>query len=172
MTRALPGLLTPTERRFLGLAAELAESFSFSGTLARIYALLYIRNAPLSLGEIAMLLGMSKGNTSVNLRILESWGAIRHAWVPGTRKDHYEPIRDLKAIALRRLEEGLSRRLAMAADRLEALQAELAQEKDHADESGRRLFRERLNGLGADLSTARKLLRRAADWKSLWGGML
>ena len=153
-----PPRLSPVEARFVAAAAEIAESFSFSGTLAQIYALLYMRPAPLSLGEIALTLGMSKGHASVNLRILESWGAVRPSFVPGTRKDHYEPVRDIKSLALKRIEEGLTRRVALAEERLDALAAGLdAPGGGPKDEV--HFLKSHLKSLRGDLATAKKVLQ-------------
>jgi DNA-binding transcriptional regulator GbsR (MarR family) len=106
---------------FARLAGELAESFSFNRSLGQIYGLLYMSSVPLALGEIARQLGMSKGNASINLRVLESWGAVRPVWMKGSRQDHYEANRDIKTLALRRLEEGMTKRLDLAEDRLRKL---------------------------------------------------
>ena len=60
----------------------------------QIYALLFIARNPMSLDEIAEVLRLSKGNISVNIRMLEGFGLARKVWVKGTRKDYYEAARD------------------------------------------------------------------------------
>lgn len=106
---------------FSRLAGELAESFSFNRSLGQIYGLLYLQESPLSLEDIGHQLSMSKGNASVNIRQLESWGAVRSVSVVGSRKDFYEANRDIKEVALRRLREGLSKRLDRAEEQMGAL---------------------------------------------------
>src|SRR5262245_19140833 len=105
---------TAVDVEFTRFAGELAESFNFSRSIGQIYGLLYISPGPLSLGEICERLSMSKGNASINLRLLEFWGAVRPVSVMGSRKDFYEPNRDLKDLALRRLREGMGKRLDFA----------------------------------------------------------
>jgi DNA-binding transcriptional regulator GbsR (MarR family) len=60
----------------------------------QIYSLLFISRNPMSLDEIADVLKLSKGNISVNIRMLEGFGLARKVWVKGTRKDYYEAQRD------------------------------------------------------------------------------
>ena len=159
--------LLPLERKFISLAAELAESLSLSSTLARIYALLFIRKDPLSLEEIASLLGMSKGHASVNLRVLEAWGAVNNAWVPGTRKDHYLANLDIKAIVLRRLEEGLSRRLSWISEKMGTFHDELSQRNGDSSKQDNSYLLEQLKVLQSHMNTAEKLLKWAPQLKQL-----
>jgi HTH-type transcriptional regulator, glycine betaine synthesis regulator len=116
-------MISSLQKDFAHFAGELAESLSFNKSMGQIYGLLYISSSPLSLDDIAKQLNMSKGNASINLRILESWDAVCPVWVAGSRRDHYEANRDLKSLALRRLQEGLGRRLEIAARGLRALSA-------------------------------------------------
>jgi len=155
--------ISPVEKRFLALATELAESLSLSGTLAQIYALLYIKPAPLSLDDIAGSLGMSKGNASVNLRILDSWGAVRKTFELGSRRDHYEAVRDLGAIAVRRIQEGFSRRLGLAQERIGALMAQFDAGDAGRDAAQARFFRERVEGIQKEMAAAQRLLERLQD---------
>ena len=60
----------------------------------QIYALLFLSRNPLSLDQISESLKISKGNTSVNVRVLEEVGLVRKVWVKGDRRDFYEAHRD------------------------------------------------------------------------------
>ncbi len=60
----------------------------------QIYALLFLSRHPMSLDQIADSLKLSKGNISVNVRILEEAGLLRKVWVKGDRRDYYEAHRD------------------------------------------------------------------------------
>lgn len=60
----------------------------------QIYARLFLARQPMSLDEIAADLKLSKGNISVNIRMLEGFGLVRKVWIKGTRKDYYEAARD------------------------------------------------------------------------------
>src|SRR5258706_9735265 len=122
-------LETSSDIEISRLGGQLAESLSFNRSIGQIYALLYVTPHPLSLEESAKRLSMSKGNASINVRILESWGAVRPVALAATRRDHYEANRNLKELALRRVEEGLRRRLDMIEDSMNRLGSRLDQKK-------------------------------------------
>lgn len=77
-----------------GLGAAAATSGILTQQQARIFALLYLREGPLSLDEIAAELEQSKSNISLNVRVLVEWHLVRRRPVPGSRKDHYEAADD------------------------------------------------------------------------------
>jgi DNA-binding transcriptional regulator GbsR (MarR family) len=138
----------PSALAFARFAGEMAEAFSFNRSLGQIYGLLYLSEEPLSLEEIARTLSMSKGGASVNVRTLESWGAVRPVSVDGSRKDYYAAETDIKALVLRRLGEGMGKRLEMAQSRLDGL---LAQSNGKSD-----ALRKREKDLRGMLDLARK----------------
>lgn len=102
------------QEEFIEAAGQVAASFSFSRSVGQIYAFLYISQKPLSLDDLCSHLKISKGNGSVNLRNLENWGAVHKVWIKGSRRAHYTAVRDIQALAMRRIEEGIRRRLGMA----------------------------------------------------------
>lgn len=113
---------TPAPRsEFATLAGEMAESIGFNKSIGQIYGLLYMAGRPLSLDEIAQELSMSKGNASINIRVLEDWGAVHKVSVSGSRRDHYHANMNLKQVALRRIQEGVGKRLVRAEDALDRL---------------------------------------------------
>jgi HTH-type transcriptional regulator, glycine betaine synthesis regulator len=105
----------------ISLAGEIAEMFSFNRSIGQLYGLLYINPDPLSLEDVARSCKMSKGNASIHLRTLENWGAVNRSWKPGTRKDYYSANTDLRGLALRRLQEGLTKRLEVMKRKLTEL---------------------------------------------------
>ena len=114
-------------------AGELAASLSLARSVGQIFGLLYVSPVPLSLDDLCEKLSISKGNASVNLRTLEGWEAIERVWVQGSRRAHYRARRDLKRVALRRLEEGGRRRVALVKDRLARVEEGLGRSKDETD---------------------------------------
>lgn len=147
----------PIETEFARFAGEMAESFSFNKSLGQIYGLLYISSEPLSLSDIARELLMSKGNASLNLRVLEEWNAVRRVFVSGTRQDFYEANRDLKQIVVRRIVEGLDKRMLAAEQAFERL---LATPGGAAGEEARKKVTE----LRTMLASVRKKTRRGSFW--------
>ncbi len=73
-----------------GIGTAAATSGVLSALQGRIFALLYLRQEPLALEEIASELQQSKSNVSINIRGLVEWHLVRRIQVPGSRKDHYE----------------------------------------------------------------------------------
>ena len=66
----------------------------FNKVTGQIYGLLYLNREPLALGQIAEQLDISKGNVSLNVRIMERWGLIRRFNKRGDRRDYYEAETD------------------------------------------------------------------------------
>ena len=66
----------------------------FNKITGQIYGLLYLSREPLALGQIAEQLDISKGNVSLNVRIMERWGLIRRFNKRGDRRDYYEAETD------------------------------------------------------------------------------
>jgi DNA-binding transcriptional regulator GbsR (MarR family) len=112
----------PFLAQFIALAGDVAEMVSFNRSLGQLYGLLYIASEPLALEEIARTCRMSKGNASIHLRILEDWGAVQSTSQPGTRKDYYTANTDIKGLVARRFQEGLSKRLNLIRQRLDAME--------------------------------------------------
>ena len=77
-----------------GMGAAAATSGVLTQLQGRIFGLLYLQRASLSLDEIVFELGQSKGNVSINIRGLVDWHLVRRVSVPGSRKDHYEAASD------------------------------------------------------------------------------
>jgi DNA-binding transcriptional regulator GbsR (MarR family) len=77
-----------------GIGAAAATSGILTSLQGRIFALLYLQAAPLSLDDVAAELEQSKSNVSVHIRGLVDWHLVRRVPVGGSRKDHYEAITD------------------------------------------------------------------------------
>jgi DNA-binding transcriptional regulator GbsR (MarR family) len=82
--------LTKVRENLSQSLGQLAEFAGFNRTLGQIYALLYLNSSALSLGEIAEELGVSKGNVSLNTRLMERWGLIKQVNRAADRRDYYE----------------------------------------------------------------------------------
>lgn len=86
--------LSPTESRLIEEVGALYESFGLRRLQALVVGLLMSRAGALSLGEIADLLGRSKGPVSVAVRDLAGKQLIRKVEGPEPRKDYYTVHRD------------------------------------------------------------------------------
>ena len=103
-----------------GMGAAAATSGILSQLQGRIFALLYLRDGPMALEEIASELEQSKSNISVNIRGLVEWHLVRRTRIPGSRKDHYEAAtnfwRVMQEIMERRFRWNVRQVLAAAAE--------------------------------------------------------
>lgn len=86
-------LVAVNESTVSGLA-RLARFFGFGEIMGRLYGVLLLSPAPLSLDELAATLEISKGSVSMNMRALERWGMAKEHWVRGERKKYYKAESD------------------------------------------------------------------------------
>jgi len=110
--------LKMAEDKFMASIGTLAESFGLNKFIAQLYAVLYLSEKPLSLDELVERLGASKGNISLNIRELESWGAVKNVWVKGSRKDYYEADTDIKKVFANKLKSSVEKRIGWVAGML------------------------------------------------------
>jgi len=95
---------------FIEIAGSMAGNLGLNSIAGQMYALLYISSEPVSLDEITHILKVSKGNASVNIRVLERWGAVKKVWVKGSRRNFYKANEDILKIITNCLKEGLTKR--------------------------------------------------------------
>jgi len=144
----------------LGDAAN--RSGVFSETAGRIYAVLYLSPGPLSLDEIGQQVGTSKGHASVQVRSLLDLGMVRKVSVRRSRRDYYEAVTDLWAVAT----QIISRRLEQEAQAL--LRAvEGAEREMSTDGAGGDLLKVRLSAMAVFLRTTVALLEGFRRGESL-----
>jgi len=91
--------LSEVERELIEFFVRMAGVLSLPRSVGEIYGLLFISPGPLCLDDCRRKLKISKGSTSQGLRILQSFGAIRKVYVPGDRKDYFEPELHLRKMA-------------------------------------------------------------------------
>ena len=91
----LASRLEEVESRFVDLWDNLSSLWGISPTMARIHGHLYITGAALSMDDIMVRLGISRGNVSMNLSKLVEWGLVRRVHKRGDRRDYYESLTDI-----------------------------------------------------------------------------
>jgi HTH-type transcriptional regulator, glycine betaine synthesis regulator len=87
-----------------GIGTAAATSGILGQLQGRIFALLYLRSAPVALEEIAAALQQSKSSISVNIRGLVEWHLVRRVAVAGSRKDHYDAATNFWRVMLEVME--------------------------------------------------------------------
>jgi len=91
-------------------------------SVGEIYGLMFVSPAPLAMDEIMTRLGISLGAASQGLRLLRSFGAVKVAYVPGDRRDHYVADLDLSNFATVFLKEELRPRMNRALERIKRME--------------------------------------------------
>jgi DNA-binding transcriptional regulator GbsR (MarR family) len=98
-TRTSPdSLLDPIERQVVDIFVDGVRVLGLPRSIGEIYGLLFITPSPLSLDDLVVKLGISKGSASQGLRMLKSLGAIREAEGIIDRRTHFEPAVELKRL--------------------------------------------------------------------------
>ena len=135
------------QTEFAKTVGMLASQFSLNPTVGQIYGLLYMSSKPVSLNEMVEKLRISKGSVSTNVRILESWGAVRKVWVDNSRKDYYEANPETLSIIMSRLKEGLNRRMEDARIRMADVEESFNDEKSVISGKDRDFYIERIDNI-------------------------
>lgn len=90
---------------------EMGSRWGFNRTVGQILALIVLNETPLSAQEIADALSISRGNTSMGLKELQSWQLIKQHHVPGERKEFFVPAGSIWVLANRVFEERRKREI-------------------------------------------------------------
>ena len=154
---------------FIETIGQLSTSLGLSQVVGQLYAILYLSNKPLSLDDMVEILGISKGNVSVNIRELERWGAARRVWVKGSRRDHYESESDVLKVVLNHLKEGIERRMNNTMDAIGKMLTVLEESKKGLSRAETRtaiIYAERLNKIKDLHSLTKDLMERWLDFSA------
>ncbi len=125
----MPALDPAVEAQVLKVAdaiGALMESWGFKRNMGRVWAMLYLEQAPLSAADIGERLSLSTGAMSMLLTELQQWGVVRKTWVPGERRDYYEAETSIWKMVSRVLRERELRWIQDAAEQFAAADHVLA----------------------------------------------
>jgi DNA-binding transcriptional regulator GbsR (MarR family) len=140
----------------------LMEFWGFKRNMGRIWTLLYLAPGPLSAAEIGDRLSLSSGAVSMLLAELTHWGAVKKAWVPGTRRDHYESESNIWKLVSRVFRERELHKITEAIDifedALQVLGARMAESSGAARRAHLELVKNRIDGLSFLARTGKRLL--------------
>jgi DNA-binding transcriptional regulator GbsR (MarR family) len=141
------GQLDETALRIADAVGALMEGWGFKRNMGRLWTVLYLENRPLSAAEIGDLLQLSSGSVSMLLTELQQWGAVKKAWVPGERREYYEPETSIWKMVSRVFRERELRWIREALESFEAAQAQLASAPTEPGDDRAKLVTERVGGL-------------------------
>lgn len=90
--------LSVMQEKMVSIFSDGARLLGVPKSVGEIYGLLYASVAPLSLDDLVIMLGVSKGTGSQGLKMLRTLGAIREVTELDSRKTYYEADVELKSL--------------------------------------------------------------------------
>ncbi|MFK8051349.1 MAG: GbsR/MarR family transcriptional regulator [Woeseiaceae bacterium] len=87
--------ITDYQQAFVLHFGEMGSRWGINRTVGQIYALLYVSERPLNADEITQALGISRSNTSMGLKELQSWQLVQLKHQTGDRRDYYAAPEDV-----------------------------------------------------------------------------
>jgi DNA-binding transcriptional regulator GbsR (MarR family) len=145
-------------RQFVEHWGMMARAWGINPSMGELFALLYISGSLWTADALKERLGVSRGNVSMNLRELISWGVVHKVHRPGERREFYRAETDVWTLFRRILSERKRRELDPTLVVLERTVA-LLQSASDADSArleriaSLRQFFEQINGLATRLLT-------------------
>ena len=161
-------LMAAYEDGLVGIFADLAEMFGNPRSYGQIYGLLFARETPLTMEEIARRLDISQGSISQGLRQLEAFGAVVKEKPDGSRQALYSAKLEMKLLISGFLKERVIPRLESTESRVEEIRRTLEADKHVLDESFLETANHRLGRVAKWHRSARTILPLAR--KILGGG--
>lgn len=117
----MTALKPDTLKEFVEAWGAMGSLWGINRSVARVHALLMASDRPRSLDEIADALQMSKGNASMSLKELRTFGVIRQVEEAGDRRDFYVTEPDVWTMFFRILKERKRREFDPAVEAIRAL---------------------------------------------------
>lgn len=124
-------------------------------SIGEIYGLLFCANKALTFDQLGERLQISKGSVSQGLKVLRQLGAVKLHYVPGSRRDHYEPELSMQRLVRGFIKDQFEPHMVSGSQRLNHIEELIAKETDDAL---RQHAVSRLNTLHSWQQRAKKLL--------------
>ena len=142
-----------TRQQFVESWGAMGVAWGINRSMARIHALLMVSSEPTCLDDIATALEISRGNASMSLQKLRTWGVVRRVPVAGDRRDYYVSEPDVWAMFFAIARERKRREFDPA---IAAVQHAM----DNMGEDTPEDVRKRLAQMGTLLGTGEQVLER------------
>jgi HTH-type transcriptional regulator, glycine betaine synthesis regulator len=112
--RDMPEPADPSDqiiKQFVEHWGLMARTWGINSTMGELFALLYITGTDWTADSLRHWLGVSRGNVSMNLRELLSWGVVHKVHRPGERRELFRAETDVWTLFRRILSERKRREL-------------------------------------------------------------
>ncbi|MGB5773095.1 MAG: GbsR/MarR family transcriptional regulator [Sedimenticolaceae bacterium] len=97
--------VSPLKQQFVLHFGEMGSRLGINRTVKKIYALVYLSEAPLHAEDIVHALGLSRSNVSIGLKEIKSWRLVRSQHQPNDRREYYRATEDIGEISRVLIEE-------------------------------------------------------------------
>jgi len=87
--------------QFIQEWASMSSAWGINKAMAQIHAFLLLHPEPQHMEYIMQSLAMSRGNVSMNLKLLIDWGLVEKCWQKGDRRDYFKCEHDIFEMTLR-----------------------------------------------------------------------
>ena len=101
-------------------------------SIGEIYGLLFCTPKALSFDELVERLQISKGSVSQGLKVLRQLGAVKLHYVPGSRRDHYQPELSMKRLVRGFIKDQFEPHLLSGSKRLDNIETLIQEAGDEA----------------------------------------
>ena len=147
--RASVSSLIQTQREMIESCSRVCQLIGLPRSVGQIYGLLYLSVEPQSLDDMARILGVSKASASTGARQLMAWGAIKHVWVHGDRRDYFEVVLDFGDLIRRSYADFVKPKLLASGRKLKFISDRLEEDRSAGlvSDTAYKLYAERLKSL-------------------------
>ena len=155
VTQSDTSILSAWETSMIDVFVRAAGLIGLPRSIGEIYGLLFCTPKALSFDELVERLQISKGSVSQGLKVLRQIGAVKLHYVPGSRRDHYQPELSMKRLVRGFIKDQFEPHLLSGSQRLDNIDALI---EDEGDEASRAHARNRLGTLRSWQQRTRKLM--------------
>ncbi len=150
--------LVELRTEFIRSWGEMGTYWGINRTMAQIHALLMISTRPVSTDDVMRELKISRGNASMNLRELISWGLVRRQMEIGDRKEYFVSVNEVWEIFCNIVRERKKREIEPIIQSLERCTRDAAKLRPDGREVA--VFRKRTGELLDFLRLANQVMER------------
>lgn len=142
--------------------------WGISKVAAQVFTYLQTQNQPVSLNQIVEDLKISKGNISINIRLLEELEAVKKIWIKGDRRDFYESSIDLSTFVAKllskKIKNDINSSLTCLNGTISLLQENISQcSREESDRA--RFIMQKLQGERSLYSTLHQISREIEEYE-------
>ena len=124
---------TALQQEFILHFGEMGSRWGINRTVGQIYALLFLSEKPLNAETITNALGISRSNTSMGLKELQSWNLVRLRHLPEDRRDYFTTPEDLWEIVRTLIAERKKREIDPTLTKLRELEMQGSEGDPYAE---------------------------------------